>query len=1590
MIGVDNVNEFYSDHYLAAILDGDLKAVVDAWKAAAPADGRLPPDRLTAFPQRMRQLRDTLATTEDPAERVALHRALAERLCAALDYTPAPHTRLVDGRALPLLAAMDRPDGAPQVWILAATTPADAEGDLLARPILLPGDDPAADVPTDTARLQERVTGIFGLEHPPRFLVVAGETEWLLLDRGKWPEQRLLRFDLIDILDHREAATLRAVAALLHKDSLAPGASTSLLDRLDENAHKHAFGVSEDLKGALRACIEKLGNEALRWHRAQHPGVDPDIEPDALATECLRYMFRVLFLLYLEARPELGYAPMKAAAYLRGYSMERLRDLEEPEPGAVLRTDEDREGFYVHACLSWLFRAVWEGSPALEGHHSFRMVPLRAHLFDPDRTPFLSRVRFRNAVLVEVITDMSLSAPQGTGRRKRRGRISYATLGINQLGAVYEALLSFRGTFAPETLYEVKPADADHDPLGVAYFVPEADLVRYTKAERVFHPDGRLVSYPPGTFIYRQSGRDRQKSASYYTPEVLTRCLVKYALKDLVYDADGAPKLTADEVLALRICEPAMGSAAFLNEAINQLADLYLHLRQKERGEQIPHEEHRRAVQRVRMYLADNNVFGVDLNETAIELAEVSLWLNAIFAEQRDGQAEVFVPWFGHQLRPGNSLIGGWRRVFAAVDLAGGRRGSPWLSAVPERVPLGETREKGAAWHFLLPDAGMATYAQGGEGKPIKALCKDDLARIAEWRKDVCAPLDDDDRAQLAELSAAIDRLWAEHVERLRDIRGRTSDPLAVYGHTPPDADRPPTDTRHKDAIWSHEMLSHEVQASSPYRRLKLALDYWCALWFWPIDEADQLPSRQEWWTELSMVLTLDVVSSVRVGHQFDLFAPTQSPEVARRLAEELGVVDVHRLIERFPRLALVDRLAQRYRFLHWELEFADVFAERGGFDLVLGNPPWIRVEWKEAGVLGDVDPSFAIKKLSAKQTADRRAEALGVDGVRERYLSEHEEAAGVQAFVSARANFAELEGVKPNLYKAFIRRGWDVVREGGVVGLLHPEGIYDDPKGGTLRKALYPRLRRHYQFVNELELFAEVHHQTKYSINVYGPTTSHFLTIGNLYHPDTVDECHASIDADAPVPGFKTEAGAWELRGHPARLVTVDAERRALYASLYDEPDTSPTEARLAALHAEPLVETLQRIDKATRRLSGLAEDKWYAHDMWNETRAVSKGIIERAARFAESPREWVLSGPHFFVGNPFYKTPRRSCTANGHYDALDLTTLPEDYLPRTNFVPACSDAAYLAATPQPSWSVEEAPVRVTDYYRVVCNRGLGPTSERTLQPAIAQREVAHVHGVYTYTFADELLAVQTAATWAALPIDFFVKTTGASDFFPNLARRLPIVTDFEPQLRLRACLLNCLTTHYADLWRLCFEPTWRDDGWAQPDDPRLPAGHHAGLSEEWSWETPVRTDYARRQLLVEIDVLVSMALGLTLDQLQAIYRIQFPVMRQYEADTWYDRTGRIVFTPSKGLATVGLKRTLPKSDPRPCWADVQDLTEGTVELTIEDDTLPDGPHYRTITYVAPWVRCDRERDYAATWAHFEARFGRVYPAADDDTEAP
>ena len=148
------------------------------------------------------------------------------------------------------------------------------------------------------------------------------------------------------------------------------------------------------------------------------------------------------------------------------------------------------------------------------------------------------------------------------------------------------------------------------------------------------------------------------------------------------------------------------------------------------------------------------------------------------------------------------------------------------------------------------------------------------------------------------------------------------------------------------------------------------------------------------------------------------------------------------------------------------------------------------------------------------------------------------------------------------------------------MAGFLHPEGVYDDPKGGAFREALYPRLRSHFQFQNEKRLFAEVHHETLFSINVHGRPRSapRFTHIANLFAPATVDAC-LDHDGRGAVPGIKDEENDWNLSGHADRVVRVEPDALATFANLYDETGTPPGQARLPALHAGTLLTVLRTL---------------------------------------------------------------------------------------------------------------------------------------------------------------------------------------------------------------------------------------------------------------------------------------------------------------------------------------------------------------------------------------------------------------------------
>ncbi len=151
------------------------------------------------------------------------------------------------------------------------------------------------------------------------------------------------------------------------------------------------------------------------------------------------------------------------------------------------------------------------------------------------------------------------------------------------------------------------------------------------------------------------------------------------------------------------------------------------------------------------------------------------------------------------------------------------------------------------------------------------------------------------------------------------------------------------------------------------------------------------------------------------------------------------------------------------------------------------------------------------------------------------------------------------------------------------------------------------------------------------------------------------------------------------------------------------------------------------------------------------------------------------------------------------------------------------------------------------------------------------------------------------------------------------------------------------------------------------------------------------MRTQLDRRQALVELDVIVTKELGLSLDDLLLMYRVSFPTMRKYDADTYYDQNGRCVFSAKSGESYMPRKATkkmakfsvvkdgvVLESNIALGWEDIQSrYNEPGYEIRQEvvETVFSDEPTARTITYVAPFYRKDREADYREAWEMLEKR---------------
>ncbi len=546
---------------------------------------------------------------------------------------------------------------------------------------------------------------------------------------------------------------------LFHRRSLLPiTQERSILETIEERCKEEAASVGKDLQVSVYAAVERLLREAYRRN--------PNVDLKKLFEETLIYMFRLLFLFYAESTELL---PVDNEIYRLGYSVTALREF---ILTGSLRAGDDR--YFIWDTLDATFRCINRG---VDTTH-LKIEPYNGGLFDPRQTQYLSKTKIPDSIMAEIIKDIALTRPR---RGKTRDRVSFREMGISQIGAIYESLLELEPKVAEEDIAVVRKGNEE-------IFIPYSQLDQTTQPIRII---------PKGEAYLSSWGGTRKSTGTYYTPKQITEFLVKSALEEQVKDK------SPDEILDIKVVDPAMGSGAFLVAAVNFLGDAYYYAMVKENEEkkkELSEEEIEELRREERWFLdmdvekgrrvarrrvLENCIYGVDLNPLAVDLAKVSLWLTAMEKNKP-------LTFLDHKLRPGNSLIGTTKEriieypkdVVNIPSLKERAKKNPALKKRLDSIKDLSKKMHDKLVFFSVPGVDMLA-------NPLLSTIKD----LVKYREGLMTP-----------------------EEEIEDIRV-------------------------KEDKW-RRFVDGEIEEGRRYEKLKKIYDLWTALWFW---EWGDLPDPLEY-----------------------------------------------------------------------------------------------------------------------------------------------------------------------------------------------------------------------------------------------------------------------------------------------------------------------------------------------------------------------------------------------------------------------------------------------------------------------------------------------------------------------------------------------------------------------------------------------------------------------------------------------------------------------------------------------------------------------------------------------------------------------
>ena len=494
-------------------------------------------------------------------------------------------------------------------------------------------------------------------------------------------------FRVHDMLPTAGRPLCTALRLLLSEKRLLALPKAQRLAGLLEASRKYQNVVSEQLAEQVLHGLYELLRGFQSAHEKSHGTLlahELEQDPDNVYRALLTVILRLVFLLYAEERDMLSSDDTFVEYYSIVGLYERLRE----DAGLHPDTMDDRYGAWPQLLV--LFRMVHDGAKCGD----MRLPARRGDLFSPSRFPFLEGWHGSGAPQVTQAIEPPL-VPDGTVYRVLEKllvldgeRISYRALDVEQIGSVYETMMGFRLEKATgrsvaiksqkkrgastaidlEALLEAAPASRARwvrdrtdrkltptviRPLRAARTVADLHAALARVVDAAATPD----QAPKGAMILQPSD-ERRRSGSHYTPRELTAPIVERTLEPVLERIGGGGMPEPAEILDLNVCDPAMGSGAFLVETCRYLAEKLVEAWKLHGGRpRVAEGEDELVV--ARRVVAQRCLYGVDRNPMAVDLAKMSLWLATLAKDQP-------LTFVDHALRDGDSLVGLTQRQIGA------------------------------------------------------------------------------------------------------------------------------------------------------------------------------------------------------------------------------------------------------------------------------------------------------------------------------------------------------------------------------------------------------------------------------------------------------------------------------------------------------------------------------------------------------------------------------------------------------------------------------------------------------------------------------------------------------------------------------------------------------------------------------------------------------------------------------------------------------------------------------------------------------------------------------------------------------------